>query len=972
MRRFLPRIAALTWAARVLFLAPVTAAPASPAASSAAPPWQQSASYRLAVTLDPLTRTISGSETLTYVNRSPAELRELRFHLYHAAVRPGSALDRARRKAGRWDVAELPAARWGECAVESAWVGGVRCDPAAGAGDAGAPAGQPEPSLARIGLPRPLPPGDSVDVALRFHDRFPGVPGHDGCGRTEFFAGEWFPKVCVYDGCPLHPEDGWHSAAYTGRGEFYSDFGTYDVALTLPASYLVAGTGRLLNPEDVLPEDVRLRLRGLGERPVRVWQREAAPESLRRTAHTWRFRAERVHDFAFAAVETWTWDASRRGGVTVSCVYPPADAGAWSGAISEAADLLADFSARLGAYPYDHLDIVGTRALGASIEKPQTVWIASAHYRDRRSRRFDEVLAHELAHQWFYGMVANDEAGEAFLDEGFATWLALRAVERRFGPRDNLYPPHGALERLLTTPDDLRSELWRSTVDWENRRRGEPAARAADSFATQEAYVRADYDRAALMLDALEQRLGPERLQAALRDYAAGWSFQHPHAADFQAAMERAAGAPLDSFFGFWLHGTQPAEVPPEGLGPAEGDSAAGPAGRPGGLALQFANGVPRLEARRMDRPTLWWRPALAFNDVDGPGAGARLRLEPPRAGWTASAALIVPTRTPGGSVRPWGDAALAGRWWGGAAWGQGSLGYTRGEGRERGRAALDAWLQPDPAGPPRGHLRAALERWSLFQPEYLREPGGWQPGTQWVAATSLAAELAGPGTSWRPELELRKSLAGGPADFLRLAGQLRVVWRGPGGDRLRLRAAAGTFTQRTGAGADLPGAAAQELFRLAGAGPLAEFDDPLLRSRGFFHAGDHVELAGGGGARGYFDRGIVGDRLSAVNIEVPVAVLWPGPEPAEPGGLEEVRLPALQALAFYDVAGVWIRKTEGLSDITLGVPLGYADAGVGLAARGLPWDLRLRLDFPLWLSRPAAGEHPLRLRWLLSMGSLF
>ncbi|MBI5835898.1 MAG: M1 family metallopeptidase [Candidatus Eisenbacteria bacterium] len=941
-------------------LAGCAAAWAPPAAAAPEPPrWQQSADYRLEVELDPDARVISGRETLTYLNRSPDTLRALTFHLYHRAVRPGTELDRAHRRGDRWDVADLEPSRWGECEVESARVDGQPRPFVPG----------PDPSLGVLELPGPLAPGDSVRAVLSFVDRFPGINVHDGFRGREFFAGEWFPKVAVYAPVPGDPSRGaWHADPYAGRGEFFADFGSYEVALTLPASYLVVATGSLLNPDEVLPSEVRLRLRGLGEREVLVWERPGPPESDRNALVTWRLGAERVHDFAFAAMESFTWRALRRDGVTVSAVCPPGDAGTWAGAPGWAAEVLADLAARLGPYPHDHLDLVGTRALSASIEKPALVWISRAHYADTRSRRFQEVLAHEVAHQWFYGTVANDEAREAFLDEGPATWLALKSVERRYGGTHNLRAPGGALARLLVTPDDQRSEHWRALLDWERRGGGEPMGLPADSFATQTAYIRAVYTRGALMLDALERRLGPQHMEQALRDYASRWSFGHPTTADFLSAMESSTGEPLDSFFGFWLGGVARAHPPAEEWR--------------GGVALQFANGVARLQARRVDRATLWWRPMLTYNRLDGAGAGLRLRLEPPDGGWTLGVGGALPTRSLEGALRPWLDGSAAFRFAGRTLRGELALDAARGEGRSRSRGGVTLWLQPDPARTPRYAVRAGIERWLLFHPEYLRHREGSPNGdsVSWGQTTwdvSAAGDWMFRSLAVRPEFQARGSMPSsidrtGGDRFVRFSGALRLHARRGGADRARVRLAAGTLPTlevRAVLPTDpgpRPIAAPQELFRLAGAGPHEEFDHALARSRGVFDTGGHVVVAGGAGVRGYFDRDVVSRRFAAANLEAPLARAWFGPESMIWSGLDEPRRPQVVALVFADAA-----RLGGVSGVD-GAGATYADAGFSLVGRGLPWDLTVRLDFPVWLSRPAGGEGAVRARWLLSLGSLF
>lgn len=893
------------------------AAPAILGPASGATAWQQRADYDLDVRYDPTTHTVSGREVLRYHHQGPDTLREIWLHLRHDSVRPGTRLDLARQADGAPGLSTLDPGSWGECRIDSVTAGGVPVEP------------EFHEALVRLPLPRPLARGESVELSLAFVDHQPGIPVHSGYTASEFTLGEWYPKACVFDG------SGWHLDPWLLRGEFYADFGSYRVDFTLPARYRLAHTGELQNFEQVLGRSERLRLDGLGERVVRV--ADADLESGGDSARTWRLRADRVHDFALAGSLAWSWRACRSAGTVISLYAPPQDAGRADSLCALARDLLTDFSGRFGPYPYAHLDVVLTSTLGASVEKPQMAWLAGEHATGNRSRRGFLTLAHEVAHQWFYGVVANDETREAWMDEGACTYIALRAIERRFGVRGNTFERGTSAWSPFLGEDDFRSELYREAFERQGPGQSEIVAQPSDSFRTPDTYRRAVYGRAALLFLELEYRLGPDSMERALRSYAAEWSFGHPRGRDLEACFSEALGAHADSILSRWLHSTEPVE---------SFRAAVGDPGSPG--PWRFDNTLARHSRRRADGLTVFVRPSTQFNDLDGWAVGARARLEIPSGGSGLELGARLPRRAPGEGWLPQLHFSANRRVFAVRGENRAWFKARRGEGRE--------FLEAGLGGGAEGALAwsAAVERRNVFRPAYLRDTLERRPGLQ-DAWTLSATARGGAGHSAQLDLRIRGSGPAGPAGFLRFDGDYRTTVA----RRFQVRLSTGAFArlaERSGLPQPSRGPAAQELFQVSGAGPLAEEDIGLFRSHGPFGETSRISVPGGGGARGYAGRGISGDRYVAASIETPLR-----PQARVSIGELLGRIQA-ESYVFGDVAGIG------------GSPSGpeargvFADGGVGTRIRALPWNTSVRLEIPVWISRPGPGERPVRWRWALSI----
>ncbi len=388
----------------------------------------------------------------------------------------------------------------------------------------------------RVDLPKPLPPGGVIDLEVRW--RFPvpdyggGRMGHDG---TLYEFGQWYPRMVVYDDVR-----GWNHEPYIGAGEFYLEYGRFDVSITLPAAYIVAATGRLQNPLTVLTATQRSRLArartsdtaiaiiGADEAGDAAKTRPSASGTL-----TWRFSADSVRDFAFAAAPNFRWDASGYKGIYVHTFYRP-QAQLWTEANHMVREAVKYYSEQWYPYPYAHISSIEGPIEG--MEYPMMTFDPSGPVRID----LQWVLAHELGHQWVPMIVGSNERLYPWMDEGFNTFIDLANAAKYFQGTPygdsievhplHLYPDHskpGLEQPLITQPVESRDLFWTA------------------------------YQKPALMMQMLRYEvLGKPRFDSAFRSYIKAWAFKHPTPADFFRLMRDESGMDLDWFWRGWIYTT--------------------------------------------------------------------------------------------------------------------------------------------------------------------------------------------------------------------------------------------------------------------------------------------------------------------------------------------------------------------------------------------------------------------------------
>jgi hypothetical protein len=473
--------------------------------------WQQRADYDIAATLDTTTQSVQGRVTIRYTNNSPDTLDLLWLQLEQNLYAPGS-LGAAINPAG---------SRWGA----RNFAGGYRLTNVR-VNDREATYAVDDTRM-RVTLADPLPPtGGSATVSMEFAFTVP-EHGSDRMGRdgTLYEMAQWYPRVAVYDDVR-----GWNTEPYLGQGEFYLEYGDYTFAVTAPAGYVVAASGVLQNPGDVLTAAQRERLtRAAGSSEVVpiITAAEASPRPAPGTK-TWRFRAERVRDVAWAAAPDFRWDAASWNGILTQAYYPWPRAGAgWENGAENTLWSIRTYSEMFYPYPYPQATSVAGPVGG--MEYPMFVMV---HYAEEPQGAFG-TIDHEHGHEWFPMIVGSNERRYAWMDEGLNTLLNAYSMERRYASRDASAWP-------------LMIRNWRDVVA---RGIQSPLATPPDRI-DRAALGAIGYRKpAAVMLTLRNHVVGPELFDAALREYIERWAFKHPTPADFFRTVEGHTGHDLSWFW---------------------------------------------------------------------------------------------------------------------------------------------------------------------------------------------------------------------------------------------------------------------------------------------------------------------------------------------------------------------------------------------------------------------------------------
>lgn len=496
--------------------------------------WQQRADYRITATLDTGRHELRGRETIHYVNESPHALPYLWLYLEQNICQANSITGTLNQPPLAFADIVFDFSCGGMVTegvvLETAAIGGAAMKTSVYG------------TTMRVDLARPLAPGAAADLDFAWHFTVPdqgvGRMGRDG---PLYEIAQWYPRMAVYDDVK-----GWNIEPYIGAGEFYLDYGSYDVTLTVPAGYVVAATGELQNPEQVLTAAQRARLSRArrSDSAVTVITRDEAIASAAGqpgiahpgAAHagTWHFTATNVRDVAWAAAPDWIWEASAYDGILIQTLYrPTADKWANGEAHRMARGAIRHFSEQWYRYPYPHATTVEGPVGG--MEYPMLTFVPNGSSRETTHWE----LAHEFGHEWFPMIVGSNERLYPWMDEGFNTFIdlhnaALYFAGTRYGDTIEANPLHMAMEHtkageqpLIANPTEVHDLMWTG------------------------------YQKPALMLSLLrDEVLGPARFDAAFRDYIRTWAFKHPTPADFFRLMRDASGTELDWFWRDWVYTT--------------------------------------------------------------------------------------------------------------------------------------------------------------------------------------------------------------------------------------------------------------------------------------------------------------------------------------------------------------------------------------------------------------------------------
>lgn len=505
--------------------------------------------YEIDARLEPATQRLTGQETLTWLNRSAEPQSTLWFHLYWNAFKNDrSTFYRDAKAMGgvRDEDANSPAFperkkdEWGYSDVKTLRVkGGADLLPTLRFEhpDDGNTEDQ---TVFTVTLPEPVPPGGHVTLELQWEAHVPKVIARAGRSKRGFYLlGQWFPKIGVLE---VPPERGatrprWNCHQYHSASEFYADFGTYDVRLTVPRAMKVGATGVLVERRDN-PDDTT----------------------------TLRYHQDDVHDFAWTASEHFevVEDVFRSPGlpeVALTVLVYPEHRRSAHHLLESAKASLEHYGRWWYPWPYPHLTLVAppTDAVAAGGMEYPTFITAVGRSQPAEPRDFLiwETVAHEFGHNYWQGILASNEFEESWLDEGinsYGTSKLCSAEDVRANPSDFFPPPlRGLLGPLFSDLSWNESERMRGMTA---PRESSPIIQASWKYRSKGDYFRNSYGRTQVTLHALEQRVGEETMARIMRTYVERWKFRHPRSEDFFAVANEVSGQDLGWFFDAFFRGT--------------------------------------------------------------------------------------------------------------------------------------------------------------------------------------------------------------------------------------------------------------------------------------------------------------------------------------------------------------------------------------------------------------------------------
>ena len=487
--------------------------------------WQQRADYTIIASLDTATTVLSGSVEIRYTNNSPDTLLYVWLQADQNLYRPASKGSALFPADSRWGVRGFQ----GGYTFNDIRVNGTTVRP------------HINDTMMRLDLPSPLTPhGGKTTISIKYSFRVP-EHGSDRMGRDSvlYEIAQWYPRLAVYDDVR-----GWNTDPYLGQGEFYLEYGDFDYSVTVPAGYIVAGSGVLQNPQDVLSAEQRRRLAAASTTSAVVQiitQPEAAASKnqQRSGTKTWRFRAREVHDVAWAGAPDFRWDATSWNGILMQAYYEfPKSGKAWEHAAEQTQWTIRQYSELFFPFPYPQATSVAGPIGG--MEYPMFVMVG--YGTDDPASIFGTVN-HEHGHEWFPMIVGSNERRYAWMDEGINTYLNAFANEARY-PGQSAYPGYlrnwadavtrGTQSPLMTAPDNI-----------------DPTALGTIG-----------YRKPALVLLTLRNHVvAADFFDRAFREYIRTWAFKHPTPGDFFRSIENGTGEDLSWFWRSFFYTTDVLDI---------------------------------------------------------------------------------------------------------------------------------------------------------------------------------------------------------------------------------------------------------------------------------------------------------------------------------------------------------------------------------------------------------------------------
>jgi aminopeptidase N len=491
-------------------------------------PSPRNANYTIDVVLDVHSRTLTGRETLAWTNISTAAISELQFHLYYNAWRDRRSTWMREHESTYWwpQAGGRHAAEFASIDVSHIRIAGGALPPmdlTTSIRYLSPDDGNPDDrTVMAVPLPEPLGPGQRIELDIAWTSRVPQPFARTGATRNYFFLGQWFPKIGVLDA-----QGTWNCHQFHVATEFFSDYGIYDVRMTVPRGWPLAATGR---------------------------ERERRDNADGTTTH--RYYQEDVHDFAWTTSPDFVEHRDRfehpgLPPVEIRLMLQPEHAAQSARHFATARAALRRYGEWFGPYPYGHLTMIDPvwNSPTSGMEYPTLFTVGTAWLTPDADYYLDDTIVHEVGHQWWYGLVGSNEFEDAWMDEGINQYANARVMAEDFGNTRVVPRFFGGF-----VPWVIDGARWDRLLhgDLLNDYRNGPAAEvpATPSFRYLPRSINAmTYAKPALWLHTLERALGWTTVQRILSTFFDRWKFKHPRPGDFFQVANEVSGRDLTPFF---------------------------------------------------------------------------------------------------------------------------------------------------------------------------------------------------------------------------------------------------------------------------------------------------------------------------------------------------------------------------------------------------------------------------------------
>ncbi len=466
--------------------------------------WQQEVKYSMDITMDVSTNRFTGTQKIRYKNNSPDVLTKAFFHLYLNAFQPNSVMDVRSRTISDPDsrigdrILHLTDNEIGYQKIQKLTMNGAALNY------------EVNGTILEVQLSKSIRPGQTVTFDIQYEAQVPiqiRRNGRDNKEGIRYSMSQWYPKLCEYD------RDGWHANPYIGR-EYYGVWGDFECNITIDAAYVVAASGVLQNAKEI----------GHGYAPE--------PKTKKQFL-TWKFKADRVHDFVWAADPDFVHDVhTTKDGIILHAFYQDTHdfVENWKELLPIMDEAFTFTNGLLGKYPYPVYSFI--QGGDGGMEYPMATLITG----HRSLSSLVGVSVHELMHSWFQMLYGFNESLYYWMDEGFTSYAETKVIDHL--KKKKLIPG-----QPVPNPYEQALKGYKNLVD---RGFEEPLSTHADHFAYNTSYSISAYTKGEVFLYQLIYVIGKEAVERGLLDFYNQWKYKHPNDHDFVRVMEKASGIELD------------------------------------------------------------------------------------------------------------------------------------------------------------------------------------------------------------------------------------------------------------------------------------------------------------------------------------------------------------------------------------------------------------------------------------------